>query len=94
VKACLGTYRGTDVTIVILQGGLKINANTDIQISAPGDTPDPSPAIPGVLLYVPASNPADITLNGGSGSFFKGTIIALDLISRWMVTQQITRKDR
>jgi Putative Flp pilus-assembly TadE/G-like len=71
-----GTYRGTGVTIVILEGGLDINSTSDIQISAPDATPDPSPAIPGLLLYVPSFNPSDITLNGTSGSFFEGTIIA------------------
>jgi hypothetical protein len=71
-----GTYKGTGVTIVILSGDIKVNAQSVLQLSAPGNSPDPSPAIPGVLIYVPASNPSPVTLNGGSGSFLDGLILA------------------
>ncbi len=71
-----GTYIGTGVTIVVLEGDIDVNSQTVLQLTAPGSSPDPSPAIPGLLIYVPPSNPSPVTLNGGSGSFLTGTILA------------------
>lgn len=67
---------GTGVTIFKPDGGFTVNGAADIKLSAPPNKPDPSPAIGGVLLYLPISNPSDVKLNGGSGSFYDGMIIA------------------
>jgi len=71
-----GSYTGAGVTIVVLTGDIDINANTLIQLSAPASSPNPSPAIPGVLIYLPMSNPSPVNLNGGANSFLRGMIIA------------------
>ena len=63
-----GDYTGTDVTIVVLTGDVKVNGQPLLQLSAPPSSPNPSPAIPGVLLYLPISNPSSVTLNGGANS--------------------------
>jgi hypothetical protein len=71
-----GTYTGTGVTIIVLDGDISVNAQSVLKLSAPESSPDPSPAIPGLLFYLPTSNPSSVTLNGGSGSFLKGLILA------------------
>lgn len=70
------TVIGHGVTIYVPDGYVHINGNATVQLSAPVPDPDPSPAIPGVLFYLPASNPLDISINGNSESFFIGTILA------------------
>lgn len=67
---------GTDITIFKPTGKFDVAGAADIQISAPSSEPDPSPAIGGVLIYLPISNPSAVTLNGGSGSYYDGMIIA------------------
>ncbi len=37
---------GTGVTIYMLNGGITINGNAEVNITAPHPSPDPSPAIP------------------------------------------------
>lgn len=71
-----GTFAGTAVTIVLLNGDMNINGTVTVQLSAPPREPDPTPALPGVLFYVPQSNSNPLTLNGTSDSFFKGTVYA------------------
>jgi hypothetical protein len=79
---------GSGVTIYMVNGwfttksGSKETENPDIRLSAPAKSPDPSPAVPGLLIYVPPSkDPGQsppVTLNGNSNSFFTGTILAPD----------------
>jgi hypothetical protein len=71
-----GTFAGTGVTIVMLNGELRINGTVTVQLTAPPRQPDPTPALPGVLIYVPQSNSNPITLNGTSDSYFEGTVYA------------------
>ncbi len=71
-----GDIKGIGVTIYIESGGFKINGNSQIQLTAPSYSPDPAPAIPGILFYLPASNTSAITINGNSNSFFTGVILA------------------
>jgi len=71
---------GNGVTFYIM-GDITINGRATVQISAPVADPDPSPALPGVLIYVPKLDGAtcpdqDIVLNGTSDSYFQGLIIA------------------
>ncbi len=67
---------GTGVTIYMLNGGITINGNAEVNITAPHPSPDPSPAIPGLVIYVPVNNTNDIQINGNSESYFEGTILA------------------
>jgi hypothetical protein len=64
------------VTIFVPHGKVIINGTPFIKLAAPLPDPDPSPAIPGVLLYLPASNPNSVTLNGTEDSIFEGLILA------------------
>ena len=73
---------GNDVTFFIYGADITLNGNATIQLSAPQSTPDPSPAIPGVLFYI-VPNPADapcpdqtVIINGNSESYFQGLILA------------------
>jgi Flp pilus assembly protein TadG len=70
------TLIGQDVTIVLLNGELRINGNATVQLDAPERNPDPSPAIPGIVIYAPPSNHNEIQITGNSASFFEGTILA------------------
>jgi hypothetical protein len=71
-----GEFIGDQVTIVMLDGELRINGNVLVQLTAPAIEPRPAPAIPGLLFYAPATNSNPITLNGTSESFFTGTVFA------------------
>ena len=70
------TIRGSGVTIYVPNGGITINGNASVQITAPEYSPDPSPAIPGIVIYLPPTNHNVIKLNGTSDTFFIGTILA------------------
>jgi hypothetical protein len=67
---------GEGVTIYIVEGPLTVNGTPHIQLTAPPRDPDPSPAIPGVLIYLPASNTSPIKINGDSTSTLEGLILA------------------
>jgi hypothetical protein len=67
---------GTNITIYKPTGKFDVAGAADIHLTAPPSSPDPSPAIGGVLLYLPMSNTSAVTLNGGAGSYFKGMILA------------------
>jgi hypothetical protein len=67
---------GSGVTVVMLNGELRINGNAEVQLSAPGSSPDPTPAVPNIVIYAPPSNTNDLQINGNSTSFFTGTILA------------------
>ena len=76
------TLIGYGVTIVMLNGRLQIDGQAHVELSAPAADPDPSPAIPGVVIYAPpdtnykAVNQNGIHITGDSTSFFMGTILA------------------
>jgi len=70
-----GEFRGDGVTIVFLDGELRINGNVTVQLTAPIPTPDPYPAVPGLLIYAPATNTNKLEFNGTSDSYFTGTIL-------------------
>ncbi len=71
-----GTFTGTDVTIYMADGDLTINGNATVILDSSEADPDPTPAIPGVLIYAPQSNDEDILLNGTGDSSFIGTVYA------------------
>jgi hypothetical protein len=70
------TLIGDGVTIYMSNGEVQINGGATIQLTAPPRSPDPTPAIPGLLIYLPASNNNRVEINGNSSSFFTGTILA------------------
>lgn len=69
---------GTGVTIFMIDGKFDVDGTADIQLSAPAKSPDPYPAIPGLLIYLPppVDNKRYVTLNGDTNSTFTGTILA------------------
>jgi hypothetical protein len=69
-----GTLSGSDVTIYLPNSGdIRITGGV-VNLAAPGADPDPDPALPGVLFYVPQSSV--IKINGNSESSYLGLIYA------------------
>lgn len=67
------------VTIYMVSGSFIVNGNADtVILTAPPDDPDPSPAIPGMLIYLAEGNDGLVKLRGSSNSIFVGTIYAPD----------------
>lgn len=74
-----GEISGDGVTIFIENGGMTVNGNVSpVDLRAPVESPDPSPAIPGILIYLAYGNDSTISLTGNSTSFYLGTIYAPD----------------
>ncbi len=74
-----GSIFGNGITIFIQTGDVTINGNVSpVDIRAPEETPDPSPAIPGILLYLANGNSNTISMTGNSTSFYLGTVYAPD----------------
>jgi hypothetical protein len=72
------TLNGEGVTIYLVNGGININGNAVVTISAPDPqtNPNPKPALPGILFYLDADNHSDVTINGNSDSHYVGIIYA------------------
>jgi hypothetical protein len=69
---------GTGVTLYFPNGYFNVNGGAKVQLIAP-DAYYLGPAIPGVVIYVPPTNPVnnkDVQINGNSESFYQGTILA------------------
>jgi hypothetical protein len=64
------------ITIFVPNGSVYINGTAKLTITAPPPDSHPEPAIPGVLLYLPPSNPRPVQINGTSDSVFTGLILA------------------
>lgn len=62
---------GHNVVIVMLSGDITWNGGATLNLDAPDSGP-----YAGLLIYVPLSNKATITINGNSASTFVGTILA------------------
>jgi hypothetical protein len=74
-----GEIFGEGVTISVLSGGVSINGNVDVELSAPMSEPVlPSLAINGLLFYMAEGNTSEIGLIGNSDSTYMGTIFAPD----------------
>lgn len=74
-----GSVFGNGVTIFLESGGATINGNvTPVDLRAPVESPDPSPAVPGILMYQAIGNANTISITGNSTSFYLGTIYAPD----------------
>jgi len=74
-----GSILGDGVTIFLQTGGVTINGNVEpVDLRAPVESPDPAPAVPGILIYMANGNTSTIKVNGNSTSFYLGTIYAPD----------------
>jgi hypothetical protein len=74
-----GELDGNGVTLFLMTGGVTINGNvTPVDLRAPEETPDPSPAIPGILIYLANGNTKTVSITGNSTSFYLGTVYAPD----------------
>ena len=69
-------FYGTGVTIFMVNGKFDVAGKADIQLAAPDDTPDPSPAIPHVVITLPPSNHNIVQLNGNETAYFEGMVLA------------------
>jgi Tfp pilus assembly protein PilX len=65
---------GYGVTLV-LNGELRINGDATVRLTAPTRN-YVGPAIPGLLIYAPRTNPGPFIINGGSDHQYVGTILA------------------
>ena len=75
-----GTINGTDVMIVMEEGDFDLGGSTVVNLVAE-DTPDTQLDVnkmdwKGMLVFFHPNNPDDITINGGSGTNYTGTIFA------------------
>jgi Flp pilus assembly protein TadG len=74
-----GSVQGNGVTIFLQSGGVEISGNVSpVDVRAPEEAPDPSPAIPGILFYLANGNSNTISVTGNSTSFYLGTVYAPD----------------
>ncbi len=72
-----GSLSGDRVTIYLETGGMTVGGSADgAYLRAPVGSPDPSPAIPGMLIYMAGGNTSAIKLSGNNTSAFIGTIYA------------------
>jgi Putative Flp pilus-assembly TadE/G-like len=73
-----GELTGHGVTLYILNGSVSVSGNAVVDLSAPLIAPDPSPAIPGMLIQLGRGNTNTVDIEGTSASTFVGTIYAPD----------------
>ncbi len=74
-----GSLSGNGVTLFLQTGGVTINGNvTPVDLRAPVESPDPAPAVPGILMYLAHGNTSTISVTGNSTSFYLGTVYAPD----------------
>jgi hypothetical protein len=62
------------VTIYMADGDILLNGNSTVILRAPAI--NQPPAIKGLLIYMPPTNPGTITLTGAEDSWFRGTVYA------------------
>ena len=65
---------GDGVTLFFRDGKVTINGGATVQLTAPGE--GVTPALPGILFYVPETNTNPVKINGNSKSYFSGVIYA------------------
>jgi Flp pilus assembly protein TadG len=74
-----GSVLANGVTIFLQSGGVSISGNVSpVDVRAPEETPDPAPAVPGILFYMANGNASTISVTGNSTSFYLGTVYAPD----------------
>jgi|GEM_PF-1606332 len=80
-----GLKSGDGISIYLVDGGFKINANDTINLASPktGDTPT-NGAIPGLLFFSPLTNHSSISLNGNPEGYMHGTWLLPGInMSKW-----------
>lgn len=74
-----GSIIGDGVTFFLMNGGMTVSGNVDpVDLRAPEESPDPSPAVAGVLIFLAYGNDQEVQLTGNSTSFYLGTVYAPD----------------
>lgn len=73
-----GTVVGDFVTIYMVFGDFDISGGPTVDLTAPLPDPDPSPAIPGVVVFLAEGNTGEAALLGNSESSYLGTVYAPD----------------
>ncbi|MEE8355790.1 MAG: Tad domain-containing protein [Anaerolineales bacterium] len=74
-----GSLSGNGVTLFLPTGDLTISGNVSpVDLRAPEENPGPSPAIPGILIYMAPGNTNTVSATGNSTSFYLGTVYAPD----------------
>jgi Flp pilus assembly protein TadG len=74
-----GSVSGNGVTIFVQTGGIAISGNVSpVDLRAPEESPDPSPAVPGILIHLANGNTNTVSVTGNSTSFYLGTVYAPD----------------
>ncbi len=68
-----GTLEGEGVTLYLPTGDVSINGNAEVSLASPATTPDPSPAMGGMLFYV---GTGDVALEGNATSEYLGVVYA------------------
>lgn len=72
-----GSLQGHGVTIFLTSGGVTINGNVNpVDLRAPEESPNPSPAVAGILFQLAYGNTNTISVTGNSTSFYLGTVYA------------------
>jgi hypothetical protein len=74
-----GSLLGDGVTIFLANAGMTISGNVSpVDLRAPEESPDPAPAMPGILVYLANGNTETVSITGNSTSFYLGTVYAPD----------------
>jgi hypothetical protein len=76
IKITNQTLIAEHVTLYLVNGGDIEISGGDVHLTAPLSTPDPSPAIGGVVIYVNPDYESIIKINGNSESSYLGVIYA------------------
>jgi hypothetical protein len=74
-ETLLKSASGLNPGLYCVTGNVRINGGAEVHLTAPPEDPDPSPAVSGMLIYAPASNQTEWTINGNESSNFTGTIL-------------------
>jgi hypothetical protein len=74
-----GSISGDGVTIFVKSaaGGISITGAV-IDLKAPSSSPDPSPAVSGMLIFMQEGNSNEVSLTGNGSTYFEGTIYSPD----------------
>jgi hypothetical protein len=68
----------TGVTIYMISGGFSTAGTNRVNLSAPPETPNPAPALAGILIYLAEGNTSSAVLTGTSDSYYTGVVVAPD----------------
>ena len=69
-------FHGTDVTVYLVTGGIKITGNGDIQLSASTSNTPTGNALKDIVLMMAPANTNELKIDGNANSYFTGIILA------------------